>query len=313
MKNHILTRLTCETSFMELTSGNFMGDFKNCTDTVSMLRPARSVVRPYSKNQKLQPDYIEADRVFLTAGKAAYFDVKLDQLDDQMICNSAQLLNNYTEDAISQFKYLMELDVFGTMLYEVHEYNQGCCAGARTHSYDLGSPTKPIGLSAVEGDRNDILRKLQELFAVLAEACAVTPGMGYKISGGGGEPFLALPYAGWMMLQRTLSRCCPQGGVEATPMVNGRIPTRIGGFHAYIMNGIPSALVEIANGNKVTAYQILAGRRDATGFVKIVDKVRKITDDPESFQIRVQGLTAWGAAVLRPEALAAMHVYFKED
>lgn len=314
MSTHILTRLKCETAFREFTTGNFLGELKGCTDTVTMLRAPRASVRPYQKNQKLETDYLETSSVSLSAGKAAYFDIKIDFLDEKQICNSSELLSMYTDDAIDQFKFLMEMDVLGEMMCNVDAQNQGCCAGAQTHSYNLGSDTKPLILTCDgHDDTESILSWLEDVMSVLMESCAVTPGMGYNINNSGGEPFIALPIKAYNLLKKCLSAANGCNSVENTPMVTGRIPNRINGFHVFILPGIPNMKKDLGNGVKDYVYKIIAGRRDATGFINIVDHVRKLDTDPEYFGTRIQGLTAWGTATLRPEALTLSRVVFSRD
>lgn len=301
LSSRIIDRFYCSSSFLETTSGDFLGDLKRCGDTIQFRRKPRAVVHPYIKNQKLEHDFLETDCVACQAGKGLYFNLKIDEVDKHQICNSRELIDYYSEDAMNQFKLNMEADVLAQMIYGVDAANQGCCAGCQTRCYNLGDCGKPRCINC-----DNILDWFCDIYAVLMEACVVTPGMGYKVNDPA-EPFIYLPIQGYNTLKKALSKCCPSDGNAGTPMVTGRLPERIGNFHVYIAHNLP---YYIENGDMI--YMVPAGRRDATGFVTTIERMREM-EHPDYWGCLFQGLIVWAACTLYPEAMTVSRVKFEKE
>lgn len=303
LSNRLLDRFACESMFTELTSGDFLGELKRCGDTIQFQRAPRAVVHPYIKNQKLKHDFLETDCVTIQASKGLYFNLKMDDVDKHQICNDMQLTDAYVNDALHQFKRAMEVDVLGTMACGADSANQGCCAGVQTQCYDLGEVGKPLCI-----DCDNFLCWLQNIFSVLMEACVVTAGHGMHMCGpGGGEPFITLPTKAYNVLMQALSKgnCCL--ATDGVPMVTGRIPERIHKFHIFVTDSLPYT---VENGERV--YQIIAGRRDATGFCTTMESMREV-EHPDYFGCLYQGMMVWASAVLYPEALTLSRAKFESS
>ena len=301
LSDRIIDRFYCSSMFLEITNGDFLGELKRCGDTIQWRRKPRAVIHPYIKNQRLEHDFLETDCVAVKAGKGLYFNLKIDDVDKHQICNSAELIDYYTEDANNQFRLAMEMDVLAEMICGADPLNQGCCAGCQTRCYDLGDLGKPRCINC-----DNILDWFCDVYTVLAEACVVTVGHGYMVNDAA-EPFIVLPLQGYNTLKRALSKCCPDSGTEGTPLVTGRIPDRIGGFHIYIAHNLPSYIE-----NDEMVYQVPAGRRDATAFCTTIEYMREI-EHPDYFGCLFQGLIVWAAATLYPEALTLSRVKFEKE
>lgn len=302
ISDRVIERFYCSSMFTEITTGDFLGELKKCGDCIQFKRKPRAVIHPYIKNQKLENDFLETDCVAVEASKGLYFSLKIDDVDKHQICNSRQLIDYYTEDANHQFELAIELDVLSEMICCVDSLNQGCCAGAQSRCYNLGDIGKPLCINC-----DNILDWFCDLYTVHAEACTLSMGHGSKVNDPS-EPFIVLPFRGLNTLKKALSKgpgCCPTD--PANPMVNGRVPQTIQGFHIYVAYNLPYYIEDDEQ-----VYQIPSGRRDATGFCVTIEYMREI-EHPEYFGCLFQGLIVWAAACLYPEALALSRVKFEKE
>lgn len=302
LSDQILARFACESMFTDLTTSGYLDPLKRCGDKIRYMRSPRAVVHPYIKNMKMEEDEIHSDTVIVGDSKAAYFRVKMNDIDDHQICNARQLIDMYTRDAMHQFKQLIELDVLYQMIGNVDPANRGQCAGARSRCYNLGD----CGC-CLEVDCENFYKLLMTVYAVLAEACVVTPGHGQHICGpgnSGGELFIVLPMKAYPIFIEGLSKgfCCPI--TDSTPLITGRIPDKVHGFHLFFSHETPWYPED---GKQV--FHIIAGRRDATGFCVTMErsKVCEPCDDWAKFYM---GLIVWSAGVIYPEALVHARVCF---
>jgi len=304
LSDRVIERFYCSSILTNITNGDFLGELRRCGDTIQFKRKPRAVIHPYIKNLKLHHDFMEPDCVAIQASKGLYFSMKLDDVDKHQICNSRQLIDWYTEDANHQFQLAMELDALVEMICNVDIYNQGCCAGAQSRCYNLGDIGKPKCINC-----DNILDWFCDVFTVLAEACVVSFGYGHEHHPkSNSEPFMVLPYRGYNMLKKALSKgpgCCPTDA--GNPMLNGSVPSRIQEFHIYVAHNLP---YYIENGEQI--YQIPAGRPDATAFTTTIEYMREI-EHPDYMGCLFQGLIVWACGVLYPQALALSRVKFEKE
>lgn len=304
LSDKILERFACESFFSELTTSNHLDELKRCGDTIRFKREPHAVVHPYEKNQKLKFDHLEIDHAVIQDSKGLYFAIKLDDVDEKQICDSPMMIDMYTKSAMHQFKRAIELDVLTTMLYGVDEMNQGCCAGFQTQCYNLGDCGAPLHINC-----ENMWTWLASLMAVHTEACIVAPGNGTSLcgpTGDGGSLFIALPYKAYPLLVMALSKgfCCPIK--DSTPTITGRIPEMLHGFTLFFTHDLPY-IVE----NDERVYQVVSGRRDATGFCVTMEKT-ETTRPAEYFATFYKGLITWATGVIYPEALALSRVVFDD-
>jgi hypothetical protein len=302
VSSKMLANFHCHTMIQELTTGNYLDELRGCGDRIRFQYEPKAMIHCYVKNQKLEIDQLSTREKTCEIGKGAYWNLKMDHVDLQQICNSAELLSAYTKDAVAQIKSLIEYDTIENMMMNVDPHNQGCCAGVVTGCYDLGDCGKARMI-----DCNNILKWMTQIFSVLMESCTVTPGHGYGVDSNA-EPFIILPIKGWEILMEALSKgCCLGGDGSNAPMVTGRLPNKINNFHIYVVNHLQFDI----EGKKLV-YPILAGRRDATGFVTTIEHVEECKSE-KFFGKYFRGLQVWGSCVMYPEALALSRVCFKDS
>lgn len=305
LTDQILDRFACESKFLDITTGDHLDPLKRCGDTIRFMRDTPALVRPLIKNQKLEDDFLETDCVYIRSNKGLYYSLKIDKADLHQICNSQELVNRYVNNALKQFQYGQELDVFSQMVCGVDLYNQGNCAGFDTRCYDLGSEGKPLCIN-----EDNILEWICDVYSTLMEACVVTPGHNYEVTGPGdmgAQPFFTLPIEGYNILKRRLSQTHGCSSVETTPLVTGRLPEVIQGFHIFLSGQLPYTR---PNG-KDRVYMLPAGRRDATGFAVTIDDNREMMEACH-WGIKYQGFITWASGVIYPEALALSRVKFEK-
>lgn len=294
--------LSCRLNVLDFTSGDFLGQLAECGDSVTLRTKPIGKARPLEKNMKMEDNYLQAGKKHLQVGKALYDSLKIDKMDEKAICNSSQLIDFYLESTADQFMKGMELDVLSTMVCGVDSVNQGCCAGLDSRCYNLGGIGKPLCFNYDSG--LDVLKWLNDIYSTLMETCTVTPGHGFELMGGSGgsEPFIIIPIQLYNLMKCVLTNehCCLSS--ESTPLVNGRLPERINNFNIFVSSMVP---YYEENGQRV--YQIVAGRRDATSFVMMMEETRKVIEG-DCWGHKYQAMVAWGAAVTMPEALTLSRV-----
>jgi len=300
--------LSCRLNILDFTSGDFLGQLAQCGDSVTLRTKPMSKVYPLEKNMKMEDQYLQAGKKHLQVGKALYNSLKIDAMDEQMICNSRQLIDFYLEDVADQFMKGMELDTLSTMICGIDAVNQGCCAGLDSRCYNLGGIGKPLCFDYDNGRK--VLKWLNDIYSTLMETCTVTPGHGYELTSGGGggsEPFIIIPIQLYNLMKCALTSeyCCLSS--DSTPLVNGRLPERINNFHIFVSNMVPHYM---ENGSRV--YQIVAGRRDATSFVMMMEQTRKVMEG-NCWGHKYQSMVAWGSAVTMPEALTLSRVKIEKE
>jgi hypothetical protein len=307
----ILARLHCATMFSEIATNNALNEISRCGEQVTFWRAPRAVVHPYIKNQKLEHDALETDHLTFEVGEAVYFNLKIDDVDYQLICNAPQLIDAYTQDAVQQIKETIDLKGMRHMAESVAGFNQGCEAGAQTRSFDLGRIGDPLVVE--NGTGMDLMQLLVRLYSVLIEACVIAPPSNMAGSdkgsqaltggGSGGEPFVVLPTAAYShLMNNDRLNCCESGNGQA--ILTGRLPNPIAGFHIYFSRFVP-----FYEDNDTLVYEIIAGRRDAVAFVKTIEKMQEV-NHPDYFGKLYRGLAAFGFGTLYPEALALARVRF---
>jgi len=310
----LLARLHCATMFSEVATNNALNEVQHQGEQVTFWRSPRAVLHEYIKNQKLEHDALEADHLTFTVGRAKYYNLKIDDIDYQMIQNAPELIDHYTADAIQQIKETIDLEGIAHMTENVSPYNQGCQAGVQTRAFDLGRVNAPLVVE--NGTNMDLLAMLVRLYSVLLEACVLSPPMNMTSSDKGsmaltggnssGDPFVILPYAAYsQFMNNDRLNCCGSSGSSTMPLITGRLPNPVANFHVYF-----SSFVPYYEENDTLVYEIVAGRRDAVGFVKILEKTRE-SNHPDYFGKLWQGLAVWGFGTLYPEALALARVRFE--
>ena len=302
LSDRILERFSCESFFSELTTSNHLDELKRCGDTIRFKREPHAVVHQYEKNMKLKFDHMEHDYAVVQDSKGMYFAVKLDDVDEQQICESPRMIDAYTKSAMQQFKRAIEIDVLTTMMWGVDPMNQGCCAGFQSQCYNLGDCGAPLKI-----DCENMWTWLASLMAVHTEACIVAPGNGTSLCGPGGDGgglFITLPYKAYPLLVMALSKgyCCPIS--DSTPTITGRIPEALHGFTLFFSHDVPY----VKEGNE-TINQIVSGRRDATGFCVTMERT-ETTRPSQYFATFYKGIITWATGVIYPEALALSRVCF---
>jgi len=307
----ILARLHCATMFSEVATNNALNEISKCGEQVTFWRSPRAVIHPYIKNQKLEHDALETDHLTFEVGEAVYFNLKIDDVDYQLICNAPQLIDAYTEDAVQQIKETIDVKGIQHMVQNVAATNQGCEAGAQTRSFNLGRLQDPLVVE--NGTGMDLMELLVRMYSVLMEACVLAPpsnmlgndkgSQALTGGGSGAEPFIILPFAAYGHLMNNERLNCCQNGMNQ-PIITGRLPNPVGNFHLYFSRFVPS-YVE----NDTIVYEIVAGRRDAVAFVKTIEKMQEV-EHPDYFGKLFRGLAAFGFGTLYPEALALARVRF---
>ena len=301
--NQFMDNFNCHLNVLDFTSGEYLGPLSQCGDTVSIRCKPIAKVRPLEKNQKMEDRYLDGHRKHLKVGKALYDSLKIDKMDEKMICDAQMHINHYLEDVSDQFMRGMELDTLATIICGVDPLNQGKCAGAESRCFDLGQIGDPLCFG--RENAADAFDWVCDLYSTLMESCTVSPGHGYDISGpgsSGSDPFIVIPVPLYNIFKKAFGgeNCCFSS--DSVPLATGRLPERFGNFHVYVSNMVPRY-----QENGETVYMIPAGRRDAASFVMMMEETRKVQDSCY-WGHKYQSMVAFGSAMIYPEAMTLSRV-----
>lgn len=261
-------------------------------DTVIFRRTPVAELFEYQKNQDLEVSQLNTEPDQMVIDRAFYFNVKLDRVDEKQIPDVRNWVSEFIDDALEKQAQKIDSILFREMPWQVHCQNKGAHAGATDGSINLGTAGSPVSLT-----KANILEFIQMMAVVLDQANVPANGR-----------FLVLPTYARLLLagNEVLSNACASGlSKSAQLMAGSQWPNEIGGFRLYFSNVMPRYYDQVA---AKQTYIILAGLKDATGFVTQLSDQEVIDKDPRSFSKYWRGLNLWGFKVMRPEALAAAYV-----
>ena len=111
ISSRMLSNFRCHTMFTEITTGKHLDELRGCGDRIRFQYEPKAMVHCYVKNQKLEIDDLETKEKVCDIGKGMYWNLKMDDVDLQQICNSKELIDAYTKDAMHQIKMAIEQDI----------------------------------------------------------------------------------------------------------------------------------------------------------------------------------------------------------
>ena len=217
-------------------------------------------------------------------------DIK--QYVSELMTKIAQRIRDYIEP--TAFKQI----VAGLSSSTEATHNMGAAAGAATSSYNLGTDTAPINLSAT-GDTADTLsvkasNLVADLYGVLMEQ---------NVLEGGKTPFIVAPHRFLNVLAKSAIQNASFAGSEGTFRRGQKAVGMIQGCELYTSN-----YIEAVEG-KPGVFPILCGTTDAVTWVQTITKTEKLRDQNQYADLH-RGMGIYGFKVIEPKALAVAYVTF---
>lgn len=290
----ILQQFRCTSIFGEITTSDYLGEIRGRGDRITFYKEPKVIVRKHTKNGTIKHDTFEADTCELTIDCALEFSVKIARLDEKMINtpNWARWQQMIMMKAAEEMRRNIDRDVMCAMYTGVDARNRGREAGVKGGTYDFGAPGAPLLLNA-----ENCLDVLVAISCLLDEHCVPMENR-------------------WIVVPPQMKACMMKGdlkradmmGLNQSPLLNGRLPRDVNGLQVYVTPYVPCVWDEAAN---AWCYHILAGWRGATAFAACLEETRISDGGKDSWDKYLQGLTAYGFGIIRPEALISLYVRFE--
>lgn len=284
----------------EVANTNWQGEISGMGDKVIInTAPTISVVNYTVGGAGLQyqvpaPNVLE---MVIDKGKAFAFQVH-DVLDYQAKPN---LLDMFSTDAAEQMRIAIDSNVLYNTFSGGAAANKGATAGVNSGSYNLGTDTAPVTLTAA-----NVLQKILEMASVLDEQNVPD-----------GDRWLLIdPLTRSLLMQSNLSQAQFMG--DATSMVrNGKIGT-IDRFTVYVTNQLPRGAAGsntpwtsgdgtessiTSTGAKRRA--MIAGHKAGITFASQITKMETVRN-PNDFGDFIRSLNVYGFKVVKPEAMTLL-------
>lgn len=280
----LIERFYCTSVFADISVTDYSGEIRGCGDQITFFREPEVAIQNLEKDGKIEHQTLIAESVTMTIDNRFAFSVKIDRLDEQQICNWEKWKESFLKRAVYNMNQLIDKRLLTSLYAEVDSRNKGILTSAR---YNFGAPGAPLSLTSA-----NILQVMAQIHAQLCTLCA-----------SGEEMFIVLPCEAMPVLMNSpILGQAYASGLSNSALLNGKIPDMIAGFHVYFSVNVGTA-VEGAN----TAFFIIAGRRDSTGFAITNENDFRIIEDKDDPDHYYQGFMTWGSKVIRKEGLVGVY------
>ena len=325
------------TVFGEIANTDWQGDISGMGDTVIINTIPSINIYSYSVGQNLNYDVPTPSTISLKINKGKYFGVNVNNVLE--LQSKPKLMDLFTNDAAMQMKIQIDRDVLfstffsdytatgalntatttvaetgGTLPFAgtnafggIATYNYGATAGRQSGSFNLGTDTAPVTLTAA-----NIIQSITALSSVLDEADVPETDRYLVIT----------PTERQLLMQSPVAQAQFMGD-QSSILRNGRIGM-IDRFTVYVSNLVPrgNATKDWANNTNtaganfagttgfstsVKRHLMFAGHKSALTFASQIAKVESL-QNPNDFGTLVRGLNVYGNTIASGNALAALVV-----
>jgi len=290
----ILEQFRCRSLFQEITTTDYLGELRGRGDRITFYKEPKVSIRKHVKNGVIKHDNFEAEMCELTIDCALEFSVKIARLDEKMINtpNWARWQSMIMAKAAEKMQRQIDRDVMSAMYCGVDPCNQGKTAGVGGIQFDFGAPGDPLLLN-----KDNCLDLFVNISCMMDEHCIPMQ-----------DRWIVIPPAMKACMMLGDLRRADMMGLTQSPLLNGALPTMFNGLKVYVSPYVPRVWDVGAN---CAAFHILAGWKGATAFASCLEDTRIVDGDQDRWDKYLQGLTAYGFGIIRPEALFDVYVKFQ--
>ena len=258
-------------------------------DTVVINTIPSITINEYKIGQNLNYEVPPASTIQMVIDKGRYFGVNVNNVLELQA--KPRLMDMFTNDASMQMKIEIDKDVLLGTFNKGDAANQGASAGRISGSYNLGTDTTPVALSA-----QNILQTITAMSSVLDEANVPETDRWLVIT----------PTERQILMQSNLAQAQFMGDPSSI-LRNGKIGM-IDRFTVYVSNLLPRAAADkdwygSAAAGTAKRHAMIAGHKSAITFASQIAKVEQL-QNPNDFGTLVRGLNVYGYQVVQGSALA---------
>ena len=279
------------TVFGEIANTDWQGDITGMGDTVIINTIPTITINSYSVGQNLAYEIPAPSTISLTINKGKYFGVNVNNVLELQA--KPKLMDVFTNDAAMQMKIKIDQDVLAGTFNQGAATNQGATAGKISGSFNLGTDTSAVALTAA-----NILQNITALSSVLDEANVPETDRWLVIT----------PTERQILMKSNLAQAQFMG--DGTSVLrNGKIG-QIDRFTVYVSNLLPRASANQdwtggASAGTVKRHAIMAGHKSGITFASQIAKVESL-QNPNDFGTLIRGLNVYGYKVAQPDAVALL-------
>lgn len=287
----------------DIVNNNWQGEIKSVGDKIIINEIPTLTINAYSAGGTLTYEVPTPSTIEMLIDKGFYFAF---QLNDVLSYQSQpKLMDMFSNDAAMQMKIKVDSTVLYHTFASAAAANKGATAGAKSGSYNLGTDTAPVTLSAT-----NVLPLLTSFAGVLDEQNVPET-----------ERFLLIdPATRQWLMQSNLAQAQFMGD-QSSIVRNGKIGV-IDRFTVYVTNQLPKAAAGTdtpyvsgdGTENSITSLGdtkrrvLVAGHKSAITFASQITKTETVRN-PNDFGDFVRSLNVFGYKVVKPESLAYAVVY----
>lgn len=269
------------------TSDIFPAELKNCGDQVMFRRPPVGEIFDYQRGQELDHSHLSTEIVTMVIKRGKYWNLQLDYVDQKQICNIMDYVNEFKNNSAIMLRQIIDREILTEVPLKADPFNKGIRAGKRTGAYNLGQLGAPVSLNS-----GNLIRYLTYLGAVLDEQNLPQSGR-----------YVVLPsIARTLFANNALLNNANQSGLNKAIVISMDF-IDLAGFKIYFSNDMP----QYRDPTGQITYMILAGYKNATGFITQLTRQEVIDKDPRSFSTYWRALNIYDFDVLMPEKLAVLY------
>lgn len=291
----LVEQFYCSSVYADITTTEYSGELNKCGDQITFFRTPRVRVRRGAKDGTIKHDAIDTCPITMTIDQMLEFSVKVSKVDMKQICNWANWESALLKSASYNIGEAIDRSLLAQTYVEAAADNKGATAGVRTHAYNMGATGAPLALTS-----SNIWGTLTSAAGVMREQCMPMDDLFIVL------PDVALPIllnSPMLASNAGLAGACCE--VASNAVLNGKIPAKIAGWDIYISHNVASVV-----DGAVTAYSMPMGWRGATAFAMQIEDTRVITDDKDSWDQYLQGMTVYGAKVIQSEGVGGIYGSF---
>lgn len=292
MANHMLVKFYERTIFGDISTTEYTSELNRGGDTIYFRKEPNFQVRGGADlGSTIKHDVAQFDTVAFTIGRTMYYSLACDPLTDRLVPDYAALEAQLIDSGSRKMSEYVDQTLLNEMYLYADAANHGANAGKITKSYNLGAVGAPLDVTS-----SNVLELLTRIRGVMAEQ---------NIDITAEETYLIAPPSIDVKLMNSELKAAYFSGLGQTTYLNGRVPNKLAGLNLYITNRCPLVYDAVA---AKWCYIMPFGVRRATAFASIIDYMRKVDNDANTWLYFIQSRQAFDFFVLYANLIGYLYV-----
>ncbi len=279
----LLVKFYETTVFGEIANTDYEGEISSQGDTVHIRTTPTITISNYVKGQKLSHQQPEPEVVDLLIDKGKYWSFIADYVDRAQA--DYNFVDDWSNDAASQLKIDIDLDILADIYDDVHAGNKGATAGVKSGNLNMGVSGTGIALT-----KANVLDTIVDMGTVLDEQNVPETGR-----------WLLLPPWACGLIKKSDLQHANEAGDDTSILRNGRLGM-IDRFTIYSTNQLATTLDTTVHTN------VIFGHKSGLTFASQLTENEGPMKHPDFFGDYYRGLQVFGYKVEKPEAIGWCYI-----